>query len=183
MWHIFQNGDAGIGLTSLLPILICLIAWLSLYVAHFGSNRVVHRFLFVHIMCAMQVDNCPPYAQCSSPCQPIDEDFELVLPPSTDQLNESKELPLTDVVWQYLDDKNQWRNMIVDDSIRHEKHFRSGDHHYSWYHYYGSNGKDFFSYLSDFQTMIQHNLKTGKKRNMRRLVVCNPDVPNLHLVV
>ena len=140
--HFFTIGSARIGLTSLLIILVCLIAWLFLYVAHFGSNRVVHRYWFVHLMCAMQVDNFPPYAHCSSSCQPIDEDFELVRP-STDQFNDSKEISLADVVWQYADDKNQCSNMIVDDSIRHEKHIRSGDQHYIWYLYYVPKGKYF----------------------------------------
>ena len=84
----------------------------------------------------------------------------------------SKKIPLCQVIWQYMGDSNKFVDMPRDYSAKYEEHFREDTLHFEYEVPYAKGTKT-YHYKVNFPDMTQSNAKTGKVRNLRRLIACN----------
>ena len=87
-------------------------------------------------------------------------------------LSRNNAIPMSNVVWQYMNDSNEFVNMPPYYNLKHEEHFRDGIIEFE-YEVVFNKGRAFYRYEVNLSNMIQSNMHTGTVRHIRRLVVCN----------
>ena len=84
-----------------------------------------------------------------------------------------KTIPVCQVIWQYMNESNKFVDMPQDYSAKYEEHFREGTLNFEYNVPYAKGTKT-YHYKVNFPDMTQSNAKTGKVRNLRRLIARNP---------
>ena len=84
----------------------------------------------------------------------------------------SKKIPLCQVIWQYMNESDKFVDMPQEYSAKYEEHFRQGTLEFEYDVAYAKGTKT-YHYKVNLPNMTQSNAKTGKVRNLRRLIACN----------
>ena len=82
-------------------------------------------------------------------------------------------IPLPDVIWQYMNETNDFVDMPSANSSKHEEHPRQGNLIFEYDVQYRGGTKT-FHYALNLSNMAQSKTKTRSLRSLRCLVMCNP---------
>ena len=88
-------------------------------------------------------------------------------------LNWTKEIPLCQVFWQYMIDRDTFVDIPQDLSDKYEKHYRENTLDFE-YDIYDPEGTEICHYKVDLLNMTQENKTSLTVTKFRRQFVCNP---------
>ena len=84
-------------------------------------------------------------------------------------LETTKHMPLESILWQYKDDKRNWKCMPHYYSDLYEIKFRDGEKNFS-YDVVFDKGGSVYTYEVSLVHLVQHNTTTATNRDLRRMV-------------